>query len=205
MTINQHGALSVNSRVVDQFEAMDLGTPFKVILHQAVRVTYDQKTGEAVSYSIPDLDGLLRTIVISRILEPRKLSGAEIKFIRRSLGVKQKDMAQRIEMSTEHLSRCEIGSLVMSPTSEKLLRIFALKTAMKLNKYKCCDAKTKLEDALDRLFDMMKPVSVFSANDELELHFHRTNPSCTNDNSDDGDASHADGEWNSDPYPAEAA
>jgi len=193
MTIIQHGGMAGSTYVVDQFEATDLGAPFKVILHRSVRVTYSQDSGELISYSIPDLEGLIRTIVISRVLEPRKLSGADIRFIRKAIGVKQKDMAQRIETSHEHLSRCEAGALVMSPTTEKLLRIFALKTAIKLHKLKSCEAKTKLEDALDKLFDSIKPVAAHDASSELELHFHRSRPSPNLDGGEDIDD--ANGEW----------
>jgi hypothetical protein len=104
-------------------------------------------------------------------------------------------MAPRIEVSAEHLSRCETGSLVMSPTSEKLLRIFALKTAIKLHKCKSCDAKTKLEAALDCLFDDVKPIAAFDVNDPLVLHFWRTkSPSGSNDNDDDNVREEC-GEW----------
>lgn len=185
----QHGG-EVKTRVVDQFEARDLGSPFKVILHRSVKVTFD-KSGEIASYTIPDLEGLIRAVVISRILHSRKLSGADIKFVRKGIGVKAKDLAQRIEMSPEHLSRCEAGTLVMSPTSEKLLRIFALKTAIKLNKLKSCEAKTKLEDALDALFDVIKPVAAHDANDQLELHFHRSRPTRKGDD----DFDDPEGEW----------
>lgn len=201
MMVNQHGGQE-QTRVVDQFEATDLGAPFKVILHKSVRVTTTRNTGEMVSYSIPDLDGLLRAIVITRILHDRKLFGAEIRFIRRALGIKQKDFAQRIEMSAEHLSRCESGSPVMSPTSEKLLRIFALKTVMKLNKVKACEAKTKLEDALDRLFEIIKPVAAHDVSDELVLHFHRSRLSSPDASGDDG--LDGDGRWD-DESPAKAA
>jgi hypothetical protein len=100
-------------------------------------------------------------------------------------------MAPRIGMSPEHLSRCEAGALVMSPRSEKLLRIFALKTAMKLHKCKSCDAETKLEAALDCLFDDVKPIAVFDVKDPLVLYFSRTRPG-SNDNNDD---TFDDGEW----------
>jgi DNA-binding transcriptional regulator YiaG len=200
MTIIQHGGMAGSTYVVDQFEATDLGAPFKVILHKSVRVSYSQESGEPISYSIPDLDGLIRTIVISRVLEPRKLSGADIRFIRKAICIKQKDMAQRIETSHEHLSRCEAGTLVMSPTTEKLLRIFALKTAIKLHKVKSCEAKTKLEDSLDKLFDSIRPIAAHEVTNVLELHFHRSRPS----NDANGDGNDGDGEWDEN-QPAKAA
>ena len=190
MNVIQHGTgvETTFTRVVDRFEAVDLGAPFKVVLNGAVKVTYN-KAGEAVSYKIPDLDGLLGVIVITRILHPRKLSGADIKFVRKSLSLKQKELADKIELTVEHLSRCENNAVVLSPGGEKLFRIFALKTALKLHKLKACEAKTKLEDLLDKLFDAIKPVSVFSADDQLELHFHRSRPSdgkVTDGGTDDG-------------------
>jgi len=194
MTVVQHGAESV-TRVVDRFEAEDLGAPFKVFLNHSVTVTFDETTGDVISYKIPDLDGLLRSIVITRILHHRKLSGADIKFVRKVLGLKQKELASKIEITAEHLSRCETGPLVMSPSSEKLLRIFSFKTAFRLHNKKSCDAKAKLEDALDQLFDAIKPVPVFDVNEELELYFHRSRRRKDKSGKDEID----DGQWDGEP------
>jgi len=174
------------------FEATDLGAPFKVILHNSVKVKLGN-TDEILSYTIPDLDGLIRAVVITRILHPRKLLGADLKFIRKAVSLKQKDAASKIEMSPEHLSRCEASGpngLVMSPSGDKLFRILTLKTALKLHRIKACDKKTKLEDALDRLFDGIKPVSVFNIDDDLEFHFHRSRPSNSL-----GDCNEDEGQW----------
>lgn len=169
----RQGVVAASTCVAEQFEAKDLGAPFKVILHHAVTVKKDEKTGAVLSYKIPDLEGLIRVVVMSRVLHPRKLTGPDLKFVRKGIEMKQKDLASKIEISVEHLSRCETGALPMSPSSEKLFRIFALRTAAKLHKMKACEAKTKLEDALDELFDGFKPVSVFDVDDVLELHFSR--------------------------------
>lgn len=184
----QHGKMA--TRVVDQFDAVELGAPFKVILHKAVEVTKDKNTGAMVKYSIPDLDGLLKTIAISRVLHSRKLTGPDIKFLRKAVGLRQKDVAKSIEMSAEHLSRCESGALVMSPASEKLLRIYIIKAVANLHKLNACSAKTKVEDALERLFCSIKAVSVHNAGDVLELHFCRSRGTkdAGNDNGEWGDA-----------------
>ncbi|RFB78596.1 helix-turn-helix domain-containing protein [Methylovirgula sp. 4M-Z18] len=196
MNVVEHGAMGL-TRVVDQFEAIDLKAPFKVVLHNSVKVTVDKTTREPVSYRIPDLDGLLRAVVIARILHPRKLFGPDIKFLRKAVSLKQKELASKIELSVEHLSRCESSTQVLAPSTEKLLRIFVLKTAMKLYKIKACDAKAKLEDALDRLFDVIKPVSVFDVNECLELHFHRSRPL-----KDAGGNEIDDGTWDGEPEAA---
>lgn len=176
-----------------QFEATDLGAPFKVILHDSVKVSSNPITGEHLSYTIPDVDGLICAVVMSRIIDPRKLHGKDIKWIRKALSIKQKDMARIIDLSPEHLSRCEADSQPMSPSSEKLFRIYALKVSMKFYKVKDCEEKTKLEDALDAIFDLIKPIAVYDIEDVLELHFRRK-PYTHRVGSNDDDS---DGKWDS--------
>lgn len=189
MSAVQHG-MSANSCVVESFEAKDLGAPFKVILDNSVKATIDHSTGEIVNYKIPDLPGLLRVVVMTRLLHPRKLSGPDLKFVRKAIGFKQKELAAKIELSVEHLSRCETDVFPMSPASEKLFRIFAFKSALKLHKIEACKEKTDLEDALDRLFDGIKTLPVHDAQKELVLHFYRGRVS--NGKGADNDS---DGHW----------
>lgn len=185
--VNQHGIES--ARVVDQFEATDLGAPFKVVLHDSVKVVSDANTGEIVSYTIPDPDGLFRAIALVRILHARKLSGPDIKFLRKAVGLKQKELAKAIELSPEHLSKCEAGFLPVGPGSEKLLRIFLFKTVIKHHKIKDCEEKWKLDEALDKLFDHIKPVPAHDATEELVLRFSRRSSlrgANDDDNQDEG-------------------
>lgn len=170
-TIRQHGG-GAKTRVVDRFVADKIGAPFKVILHNSVEITEDLN-GEMLKYNIPDLDGLLRAATISRILYSRKLSGADIKFFRKALGIKQRDLAKSIEISPEHLSRCEAGVHPISPANEKLLRIYILKVVIKLHKMSPCKEKKRLDDALDAVFDVIKPRAMYDVSEELEFHFSR--------------------------------
>lgn len=181
-TLIQHGGSRSNARVVDEFNADKLGAPFKVILRNSVEVTYN-KAGEIAEFNIPDMDGLLRAIVLQRVLHERKLTGPDIKFLRKCLGLKAKDLAKRIEVTPEHLSRCEAKALPISPASEKLLRLFMFKTAVKLANLKTDERKRKLEQALDDLFELVDPVPVHDAADELVLSFsrHFVTPRAAND------------------------
>jgi len=192
--IKQHGGANLETRVVDLFDAEDLRAPFKVLLHNAVQVTTDLNSGNIVSYKIPDLDGLLKMVAVSRVLNSRKLTGPDIKFLRKAVGIKQKDLAKSIEVSAEHLSRCEASAVAIAPASEKLVRIYILKAVINLDKLQACKAKAKLEDALDRILDELKPVSVHGAGDILELNFHRCRVPKDGAGNDECD----EGEWNSD-------
>jgi len=72
-----------------------------------------------------------------------------------------------------------------------------LKTAWKLQKLELCEETRKLEQMLDRLFDMMKPVSVFDPDDVLELHFNRV-PKTPSNGEDLPPNIDGDGHWNAD-------
>lgn len=76
-------------------------------------------------------------------------------------------------MEPETLSRCETGANPIGPASEKLLRLFLFKTAIKHHKIKDCEAKDKLSQAMDDLFGILKPVAVYDVNDPLVFHFYR--------------------------------
>jgi DNA-binding transcriptional regulator YiaG len=177
---NQHGT----STRVDQFEATDLGAPFKVILKDSVEVVSDDRTGELISYTIPDPDGLLRVVALARVLNARKLSGADIKFLRKAVGVKQKELAQAIEVKAEHLSKVEAGTIPLGPGSEKLLRIFVAKTAHKIGD---CGHKGELETALDRVFNGLASVAVHDVGADLVFSFaYCSARAADNDGADEG-------------------
>lgn len=197
-TIRRHGN-DVITRVVDRFVADKIGAPFKVILHGSVEFTEDL-SGNILKYNIPDLDGLLRAATMSRILCSRKLSGADIKFFRKALGIKQRDLAKSIEISPEHLSRCEAGTHPISPANEKLLRIYILKVVIKLHKMSPCKEKKRLDDALDAVFDRIKPIPIFDVNSELEFHFSRQPIDSISESGDSVDE--GGGQWDEAPQMA---
>lgn len=62
----------------------------------------------------------------ARALEPRKLSGEELRFMRKAMGMKAKDMAKSLGITSEYLSRCENGKKTMSETTEKLFRLYVI-------------------------------------------------------------------------------
>jgi transcriptional regulator with XRE-family HTH domain len=183
MNFVQHGIRQPNARVVDEFNADIVGAPFKVILRNSVQIIYDQKTGEIEDYHIPDYDGLLRAIVLNRVLHSRKLSGADIKFLRKCIGLKAKELCKKIGVTSEHMSRLENNNIIISPASEKLMRLFMFKTALKLSCMKSEEKRIKLEEALDSLFDDVKPVACHDVEEELVLCLHRpfNSPKAAND------------------------
>lgn len=198
------------ARVVPEYEIDTLGAPFKVSVLDCVTLKVDAATGKEF-VNVPDLCGLINAVVRARAIHPRKFNGAEIKFSRNALGIKANALADFLEMSPEHISRCEAGTKVMSAPSEKLFRLFTyLATyhphpAELLRRHKEADSigdqiekKTKKADEVYKKFAehfvMMEIQSVFDPDQELHFRFLRVDDAHhTIDVTDD----ESEGEWES--------
>ncbi len=104
--MTRHERFADKVRVEPRYEVDTLGAPFKVCVLDCVTKKVDPTTGKTLT-NIPNLVGLIKAVVRSRVTHPRKLNGQEIKFIRNALGIKAVVIADFFEMSAEHLSRCE--------------------------------------------------------------------------------------------------
>ncbi|HXL12608.1 MAG TPA: hypothetical protein VN941_01425 [Bradyrhizobium sp.] len=120
--MTRHERFADKVRVEPRYEVDTLGAPFKVFVLDCVTKKVDPATRKVLT-KIPDLIGLIKAVVRSRVTHPRKLNGHEIKFIRNALGIKAIVIADFFEMSAEHLSRCESGAKVMSSLIEKSFRL----------------------------------------------------------------------------------
>jgi len=100
--------------------SLEFGIPLR--LHQAVQCIRCAHCG-LVTYSTPYPEKLAAAAAVYRVMMPQKLSGKEIRFIRKALGYTAKDMASVLEVVPETFSRWENGHAAINPSSEKLLRI----------------------------------------------------------------------------------
>ena len=66
---------------------------------------------------------LLKVIAICLAHKPARLTGEEIRFLRKTLGAKAKDFAEKMSLSPEHLSRIENGAQEVSASTDKLARL----------------------------------------------------------------------------------
>lgn len=179
-----------------------LGAPFKVVLHNGVTIGIDRETGKE-TVMIRDTIGLINAVVRARVCHPRKLSGEEIKFIRKAIGVRSKVLAEFLDMTPEHFSRCEGGTKVMSIQSEKQFRMTAYIASFLENPSTLFvrnapiaplkPSKNAMKNAIGffKWFQSLKIESVFDPIDELSFDFSRTRE-CDNASDDDGDWSGCD-------------
>lgn len=108
----------VTSEILPVHEENLMGIP--VVLKDAAVVETDAAGDETVT--IPDMDALVAAIAAYRCLEPGKLAGAEIRFMRKALGLTQADFAETLEIDPATVSRCENDGQVLGGFAEKCLR-----------------------------------------------------------------------------------
>jgi transcriptional regulator with XRE-family HTH domain len=159
------GGADVLHGIAPEFEAGELGAPFKVILNHAVKTETCKKCGNLLRFYVPDMKGLCHAVAFSRALEPRRLTAAEIRFMRKAMGWKAKDLAHHLGIGAEYLSRCENGQKIMAPATEKLFRIFVL--------LQTPDRSALDELDLSKLFDLIKIDPVWDTSNSLTFHFVR--------------------------------
>jgi transcriptional regulator with XRE-family HTH domain len=68
------------------------------------------------------MQGLVRATAVYRALDPVRLIGKEVRFMRRALDMTQTDFGKAMDLSPEHVSRWETGARGTGCASEKLVR-----------------------------------------------------------------------------------
>jgi DNA-binding transcriptional regulator YiaG len=179
---------NLKSVTLPEFEPTELGIPFKVMLLESVKQVFNPTTGKVEETIIPNVPGLLRCAATARILESRKLSGPELKFVRKAFKVSAKGLAEKIGVTPEHLSRCEAGERVLSAGAEKCLRIslFLDNHQLPPNIEELADGNEKVEKyveiyekAFAKIRNVLNDMNInvaHSIDDELILSFRVSNP-----------------------------
>lgn len=180
------------SRVLDVFYPEDLGAPFKISLHNCVTASFDEHTGEMVNYHIPEFDALVDAVIMARLAHDQKLSGPEVKFLRKAAGLTQAALARAIGIDVATLSRVEQGKQPLGPASEKVARGCLFKAAGKRDSMKEARHKAAFDELTSKLFGDFTPVAARSVDEQFELCFYRAlrKSSAANDDSVD---------WSEDP------
>ncbi len=143
---NCGGALT--ETMVPRYGVPRLGIP--VVLIDTVKLFKCSQCGKE-RHELPDLCMLLSAAATSRAINPRQLCGTEIRFIRKTLGLRAIEFAEILNATFETVSRWENDKLTnMSTDTEKLIRLIALNRLGKDD--------VDLRNNIDRLIDMdIKP------------------------------------------------
>lgn len=129
-------------RVLPRYKDKLMGIPV-VLLNAAIECGHGEERGVVV----PDVNALESAIALARVTVSHKLSGVEIKYLRKAIGEKANKIAEFLDMTPEHYSRLENGGTLATNAE----RIFRLRVAHSLrNKAKGVVAKDN--DILDMAF-----------------------------------------------------
>jgi putative zinc finger/helix-turn-helix YgiT family protein len=110
----------VMERSVKPEHVEDLGGLVVKVLNAVVVQRCSACSDEMIG--IPDIQGLVRAAAMVRAQSPERLTGKEVRFIRRALDMKQKDFAAAMDLSAEHVSRWENDHNGLGGAGEKLVR-----------------------------------------------------------------------------------
>ncbi len=112
----------VEVRTLDIYETALFGV--KMVLRDAVLEKECKDCGKKI-FTIPDQGGLIAAAALTRIKSPLKLTGSEIRFIRKAMEISAKDLSSCLAVTCETLSRWENSKQPMTPAYEKLFRLLA--------------------------------------------------------------------------------
>ena len=77
-----------------------MGLPGVVILN-AVEEVRCQKCGHVAATGFSDLEGLLAAVAVARVTAPQKLSGRDVRFLRKALGWLSRNLRQNLKFATK--------------------------------------------------------------------------------------------------------
>ena len=75
---------------------------------------------------IPNLDGLLRTVAVAIVTSRLPLTGAEVRYLRKYLGMSGEQFARILHTDKSTLSKWETGAVNIGSKSDLLIRAVAL-------------------------------------------------------------------------------
>ena len=110
----------------------------------------------ARSIAVSDIDGLEVAIAVARATVPHKLTGKEIRFLRKALGMKATDLAHFLDVTPETVSRWENDRERITTNAE---RVFRIKIITDLRE-KAMGVEAKLNTVVDMKFSPFRPSMV---------------------------------------------
>ena len=107
-----------DKHVIPEFVDEQMGLP--VVL---VGSAYETKSGDVSGVVVPDIAALEAAMSMARIMDPFKMSGSDLKFLRKAIGMKAIDIARFLEVTPETVSRWENAREPISNQAERIIRL----------------------------------------------------------------------------------
>ncbi|MDL2169777.1 hypothetical protein [Asaia sp. HumB] len=113
-------------RAIERYVDDTLGLSHPVTILDGVEEEIDEATGERVGISIRDYESLVASVAVVRALCPLELSGRDVRFIRRVLGMSASAFAEALTMDPSTLSRWEGDKQTVGAWADKQVRLIAV-------------------------------------------------------------------------------
>lgn len=119
----KHECKRVSLRECVDFDVSHLlGAPFPVTLTGGVLEKTCEVCGAVAGHILTKPRQLVGMVAVLRSCDAKKLNGAEIRFLRKAMGLKANQLAVKLDIDPSYLSKIENDKQVMSVVHEKLLR-----------------------------------------------------------------------------------
>ena len=109
-------------RVLPRYEERGLGLPYPVVLINAAE-EYTDAAGNVLGVSVPYLEGLAAAVAVARAFLPVELTGSEVRFMRKVIGMSAKDFAEALKLDPASLSRWENNKQTLGGWAESQVRL----------------------------------------------------------------------------------
>jgi DNA-binding transcriptional regulator YiaG len=143
-----------------------IGLPFVFVLDAAVE-RWCEKCQHGHGVAIPDEEGLEAAVAMARIHVDVKLTGQDIRFLRRAIGYPAKAVAGHLQTTHETISRWENGHLPIGPQPDKLFRFLVARKLIKAHPW----LKLSLDEEV--LHEMVIPSTVGAPPPPVQMAFAR--------------------------------
>ena len=114
------------AHVLHRYEEKLMGLPYPVILLDAAEEITHPKTDKVLGVAVPDAEELAAAVAFALCFMPTRLSGAEVRFIRRVMGMTGQELAAAVGMGPATLSRGEHGKQTVGGWADKAVRMAAV-------------------------------------------------------------------------------
>jgi DNA-binding transcriptional regulator YiaG len=114
------------THVLDRYEERLMGLPYPVVLLDAAEEITHPKSGEVLGIAIPDAEELAASVALALCFMPVRLTGAEVRFVRRVMDMAGQELAAAVEMDPATLSRWETGKQDIGAWADKAVRMAAV-------------------------------------------------------------------------------
>jgi DNA-binding transcriptional regulator YiaG len=126
MTCIKCGGDRIRTETLPQYQDDGLVGLANVVVLNAAQRHICETCGEDNGISVPDVQGLEAAVAVARVMIPIRLTAKEIRFLRTALGMKAKELRERLEVGSEEtISRWENNKAPISARDEKMLRLLA--------------------------------------------------------------------------------